>query len=110
MKRWTNLFGALLLVLFLWTGTPASAADGYLPVSVAGESVAHFDGDSDQVPSDDHNSTSHHHVTCGEQFAVAANDLPSAASTAGAREHRVRASDSFERLRQPDSELRPPIA
>ena len=109
MRRWTNLFGALLLVLFLWTGT-AAHADGYLPVAVAGESAAHFDGDEDQVPSDEHHSSPHHHVVCGEHFAVAAADLSGLALAERSRELQVCASESFERLRQPGNELRPPIA
>lgn len=109
MRRWTHLFGAILLFLFLWTGT-AAYADRYLPVAVAGESATHFDGDKDQVPSDEHNSLPHHHVTCGEHFAVAADSVPSVAHATGPSQLRVCASDSFEPLRQPDSELRPPIA
>ena len=110
MHRWFHLLGALALVLTLWTACPASAADACQPVTVSTDSAGHFAGDKDEVPSDQHRGAPHHHVSCGEHAAAAWRDVaasPLAPQTAAPELARFRSVLSG---REPDTQIRPPIA
>lgn len=110
MHRWTSLMGALMLVLMLWTGGAAHAAERFDCMPVTAEAAGHFEGDKDQVPSSPEQEVAHHHSGCnGHQVSAPANmanidlKLPSKAVTLAWREAGMPG-------RSPDTDLRPPIA
>ena len=110
MRRAAQFFGILVLALLLWTGTTARAAEGYAPITVASETVGHFAGDKDEVPSDEHQGAPHHHSICGE-YQLAAWDGASAGTIQLPRPALRRPSSHDALLgREPDGQLRPPIA
>lgn len=110
MNRWLHLLGALALILTLWTGGTARAAEGYIPVAVAAESVGHFAGDRDEVPSDQHQGVPHHHMACGEHAAAAWNASPMAAIAEPIGKPGSARPRSILNGREPDTQIRPPIA
>ena len=109
MHRWIHLLGAIALVLFVWTSTTARA-EGYMPIPVAAESAGHFAGDKDEAPSDQHDNVPHHHFTCGEHAAAARTVSPTLemAEPLGTPAL-ARALPSLDG-REPDLQIRPPIA
>ena len=110
MPRWTALLGALMLVLMIWTGSAAHAAEQLDCLPVAAETLGHFDGDSDQVPADPDQGVAHHHAGCsGHQLAgpASSNDLHSGLSSLHVPFPSLAADLAG---RTPDANLRPPIA
>ena len=110
MKRLTAIFGGLMLVLFVWMGSAAHAAQRFDCIPVSSEAPGHFEGDRDEAPAKGEKGVAHHHSGCsGHQYAApSAYELPSAsqltASTAVGWNERHATS------REPDLDLRPPIA
>lgn len=105
------MLGALMLVLMLWAGGVAHAADQAQIVPVTLEAAGHFDGDGDQSPSDRHQGTAHHHVGCGDHHQVASHDrAPAIALTPRVKSKPISRRDASDRGRSPDNLLRPPIA
>lgn len=110
MHRLTSIVGALMLVLMLWTGGAAHAAERFNCIPVTAETSGHFDGDQDQVPSSPDQDVAHHHASCnGHQLAAPTNlatidislsgkAVPLEWREAGVPDH------------GPDADLRPPIA
>lgn len=71
MHRLFALVSTLMLVLVLWTGTAAHAAEAMNCGEVVSSTAGHFEGDSDEVPSDSGKATPHHHNAChGHCMAV----------------------------------------
>ncbi len=99
-----------MLVLMLWTGGAAHAAERFDCIPVTAETIDHFDGDEDQVPSSPDQGVAHHHSGCGgHHVAAPASDasieigaldraIPLAWREAGVPGH------------DPEGDLRPPIA
>ena len=110
MIRWTHLIGALMLVFMLWTGGTAHAAEGFIPVVVAAETLGHFSGDRDEVPSDQHQGTAHHHSVCGEHQVLACSDAPETSINHSSTLPPLARRDAGKFGRDPDTQLRPPIA
>lgn len=110
MHRWIHLLGALALVLLSWTSGTARAAEGYIPIAVAAESVGHFAGDKDEVPSDQHQGIPHHHFACGEHAAAAWSNIPATALLQPIDAPCLARPNSMLSGREPDTQLRPPIA
>ena len=110
MHRWIHLLGALAFVLLLWTGGTARAAEGYIPIAVAAESVGHFAGDKDEVPSDQHNGVPHHHFACGEHAATTWSNAPAPMAVEPIGVPVLARSTFLLDGREPDGQLRPPIA
>ena len=110
MCRATQLLGFLVLALLLWTGATASAAEGYSPITVASETVGHFAGDKDEVPSDQHEGAPHHHSMCGEYQLAAWDSAPAEAVQMSRPALRLPLIDDARLGREPDAQLRPPIA
>ena len=110
MHRLLHLLGALALVLTLWTGGTARAAEGYMPIPVAVESAGHFAGDKDEVPSDQHQGVPHHHFACGEHAAAAWSNIPAAPVLQPIGEPGLARPRSILSGREPDTQIRPPIA
>lgn len=110
MFRMKALFGALMLVLMLWTGGLAHAAERVVCIPATAEAAGHYEGDDDQLPSDREQGVAHHHTGCsGHQLAAPAEQpaiilnhssgtVPLARNEAGLHDH------------DPDGQLRPPIA
>lgn len=110
MSRWTNFIGALLLVLVLWTGTSAHAAERFDCIPVTEQSAEHFEGDRDEAPDDPDDAVTHHHTGCNGHCVATPGDPAASgfsirtAKLASARQTARRAG------REPESQLRPPIA
>lgn len=111
MRRLLPLLGCLTLLLMMWTGGAAHAAEalGCASTSV-NEASVHFDGDQDQVPADSDSPVPHHHGGCHGHHA----SIPLSASPVGL----VSGDEAAIGLTiargftgtEPDSALRPPIA
>lgn len=110
MRRLLPLISAFMLVLVLWTGTAAHAAEavecGETTVAAAG----HFEGDGDEVPADSDKSTPHHHGVCHGHCAAVPADGHAADIGAPSGILQVLAPSNFLSGTPPDLALRPPIA
>lgn len=108
MRMIVASLAACMLLLSLMGGTAANASAPHCG-SVPAESVGHFDGDRDQVPSCPAKSSVHHHAPCAHSVAV---PTPEVQATHAGRDGRT----FFQRSvvappgRSPPSLLRPPIA
>ena len=109
-RWWLHLLGALALVLTLWTGGTARAAEDYAPIAVPADTVGHFAGDRDEVPTDQHQGVPHHHFACGEHAAAALNNIPAAARVRSMAATRAPGLHTMPNGREPDTQIRPPIA
>ena len=109
MPRLVALFCAVFLVLSLSTGAAGHAEQRFDCLPTASVIDGHFDGDADES-SGGGKSAMHHHSGCnGHQLASASASLTAAAypdrnSIVG------RVSLPTPHGREPDGELRPPIA
>jgi hypothetical protein len=110
ISRSKTLIGAIMLVLVLWTGGLAHAAERIEAAPMASQVLGHFEGDRDEVPSDGHQGVAHHHVPCGEHHVATPTDVPCLSSSEPREGLRLLLSESWTRGSVPDSELRPPIA
>ena len=110
MLRWTSIVGAVMLVLMLWTGGAAHAAERFSCIPVGAETTVHFDGDRDQAPSQSDSDAMHHHSGCNGHHVAAPEDNSSISirESKGATPFAWRETGMPSRI--PDSELRPPIA
>ena len=109
MTRLTSTLMALMLVLVLWTGVSAHAAERVDVVPAAVE-LGHFDGDSDHVPADQHDGVAHHHAPCADQHAAAMSDVLRVDGNRAANSCLSPECFSAALSREPDADLRPPIA
>lgn len=99
-----------MLVVLLWTGSVAHAADRVDCIPTTIEAAGHFNGDGDEWPSESEKGAAHHHGGCsGHQFAA-----PTEAATPVPTSREAVLSDGREEFglagRVPDNQLRPPIA
>lgn len=110
MRTYKALIGALMLVLMMWTGGLAHAAEQAGCIPATAESAAHFEGDDDEAPSDSDQGTAHHHWSCS------GHQLTAPSEHAGPGLQGSSASLPFPRRQaglqghDPDRQLRPPIA
>jgi hypothetical protein len=108
MRRLLPLLASFMVVLIVWSGTSAHAAEPIAPVTV--EAGTHFDGDRDQVPADDHQPAPHHHGICHADHV----GLPAALAPAGGEAADKASFQSANALDSPSAcpgaALRPPIA
>ena len=110
MTRWTTLVGTLLLVLMAWTGTSAHAAERSDCIPVTEQNVKHFDGDRDEVPFDFDPGVAHHHAGCsGHQIGAPDHSAEINLSMRSAPLIRLTV-DVSPSGREPEDQLRPPIA
>lgn len=110
MRRFFSFVSTLMLVVMLWAGTMAHAAEAMQCAEVSADAAGHFEGDGDEVPADPETGVPHHHAGChGHHVGVAAdanapeNAPASTASLALGREAMASGCD-------PGAALRPPIA
>lgn len=77
MRRLLPIVACLMLALVLFSGTRAHASEG---TGLAGaELLAHFEGDADQAPADEHEPVRHHHGLChADHIGIAAGSGQSA--------------------------------
>ena len=110
MQRLTAIFGGLMLVLFVWTGSAAHAAQRFDCIPVSSEAPGHFEGDRDEAPAKGEKGVAHHHSGCsGHQYAASAGyDLPSAPHQTSSAA--IGWNEGHATSREPDQQLRPPIA
>ena len=109
MPRWTSFLGAILLVLMLWTGGAAHAAERFENISATTEVTDPYGGDQDPVPSTPNNCATHNHSGCaGDHFA------PTSTPSIGLALPQKTASFAWHEVgvpgHSPDNALRPPIA
>ena len=64
MQRLAILFGALMFVLSVWTGSAALAAQPVECVAAFAVGVGHFEGDRDEAPSCPQSGGARHHTGC----------------------------------------------
>ena len=110
MLRWTSIVGAVMLVLMLWTGGAAHAAERFSCIPAGAEVTGHFDGDEDQAPSNSDQGTMHHHSGCNGHVVAAPVDGSTIAIIGSKRTSPFAWREIGMRSRGPESELRPPIA
>lgn len=108
MRRVLPLIAAVMVMLTLWSGTAAHAAEDLRPA--AAEMAMHFDGDGDEAPADDHGTVPHHHGIChadhvGIPAALAANQIEDAEAN---RPHDL--AEAFAASADLGAAIRPPIA
>ena len=110
MNRWTSILGALLLVLMLWTGSSARAAERFDCIPMTAEAANHYDGERDQAPTGPDQGVAHHHSCCsGHQIAAPAT----VATVEIALSERLAPfiwREAGIPGRDPDRQLRPPMA
>ena len=111
MRRLLPLLSALMLVLVLWSGTGAHAAEMMECNEVASSSDAgHFEGDGDQVPADSDKGTPHHHSACHGHCVAIPSGLGATTTYDEVREPLSMAAHDLHLGAVPDLTLRPPIA
>lgn len=110
MLRWTSLLCAMMLVLMVWTGTAAHAAERLDCIPATSETAGHYEGGGDEWPSKGETGTVHHHGGCGgHQLAMPAEGVGHV--LAGAQPATPIGWEEFGLAgRVPDDRLRPPIA
>jgi len=109
MRSWKALIGALMLVLMLWAGGLAHAAERLDCIPATAESVGHYEGDSDQLPSDRDQGVAHHHTGCSGHQLAAPAEQPAMIVNHSSKVMFAR-SDARPHGHDPDGQLRPPIA
>lgn len=110
MRRILPLVSALMLMLVLWTGSVAHAAEAFGCADLSASAEGHFDGDSDEVPADGDKATPHHHSAChghcvGTPLEDTSDALPNVAAA-----NVIAPTAAFHFGNDPGTALRPPIA
>lgn len=110
MRRWTSMIGALMLVLMLWTGGAAHAAERFDCIPVTEQSAGHFEGDRDQVPESPDQGVAHHHSGCNGHQLAAPTDTSSIALALSEQSKPLSWREAGVPGHDPENDLRPPIA
>lgn len=110
MRRLLPLISALMLVLVLWTGSAAHAAEALDCGDVASSTAGHFEGDRDQVPADSDKATPHHHSACHGHCTAVPSGAESVELDENAAGLLEGAMKDVEPGTHPDMINRPPIA
>ena len=110
MRSWKALIGTLMLVLMVWTGGLAHAAEREVCMPATTEAAGHYEGDRDQRPSDREQGAAHHHSGCsGHQLAAPAQQTALRLDHLSAAMPHAQSQTSLHG-HDPDGRLRPPIA
>ncbi|GLR47643.1 hypothetical protein [Sphingomonas astaxanthinifaciens] len=110
MRRILPFLSALMLVLVLWTGSAAQAAEAIGCAEVAASAEGHFDGDGDQVPADGDKATPHHHGACHGHCVGVSLEEGQGIVPSDMTNDKVAAAADFHGGNDPGISLRPPIA
>ena len=111
MPRWTSILGAMLLVLMLWTGSSAHAAEQFQCDATTSQQLLHVDG-NDHAPrgeSGDKDAV-HHHTGCSAHCLATAAVNGNLASPHLALSQPVDRQQGWSSGDGPALTLRPPIA
>lgn len=109
MRALFALLGATLILLSLMSGTGATAAVPCEPP--ASETLLHFEGDADEVPSCPGNGTTHHHHSgCSAHQLAATQEAVSISPAARVCAQIAISRDFLPPGHEPASELDPPRA
>ena len=110
MPTFKVLLSALFLVLMVWAGGFAHAAEPVECIPATAETAGHYEGDSDQLPLDREQGVAHHHASCnGHQLAANSAQPELLAHYSSATLPRAGNADRLGE-HDPDGDLRPPIA
>lgn len=110
MRSLRTLLSAMMLVLMLWAGGVAHAAEMVECIPAAAEAAGHYDGDGDQLPSDREQGVAHHHTGCsGHHLAAPAGVSETPMSYLGSARC-FSLNETGPPSHNPDNRLRPPIA
>ena len=110
MHRWTSLVGAMMLVLMLWTGGAAHAAERFDCMPVTTDVAGHYDGDQDQLPSSPDQGVAHHHSGCNGHHVAAPASLHTIDMSQSGKSIPLAWREAGVPGHSPDTDLRPPIA
>ena len=110
MQRWTSVIGVLMLVLMLWAGGAAHAAERFACIPVTAEPAGHFEGDEDQGPSSPDQGATHHHSGCNGHHVAAPTKPTNLDLTLSSRTVPLVWREAGMPGHSPDTDLRPPIA
>lgn len=110
MRRLLALVSALMLVLVLWTGTGAHAAEAIDCGEVAESAAGHFEGDGDEVPSDEGKAAPHHHNACHGHCVAVPSGADAAELAIDESKLLTIARARYRGSLGPDTAIRPPIA
>lgn len=110
MPSWKSFLGAMMLVLMLWTGGMAHAAERFDCMPTTSEAAGHFDGDRDETPSGRDQGVAHHHSGCSGHHVAAPSDVAPVLIGASASTAPFAWRELGVPGRGPDAQLRPPIA
>jgi len=110
MRRLAAFVCVMMAAVLLWTAGPVRAMEIVDCAEVSSEAPGHYDGDSDQVPSDPDKGAPHHHGGChGHCAAVPVGDGRADLTDLGSNAQGLRRT-SFPTGCDPGTSLRPPIA
>lgn len=109
MHRWLSLVCALAFVLCSWTSSAAYAADAFC-IPAETQSLGHYEGDRDEVPDSKEGGAAHHHTGCSGHQAPAPSTIGKLPFPLGAVVVPVPADEQRSDGREPENQLRPPIA
>lgn len=110
MHRWTSILAALMLVLMLWTGGAARAAERFDCIPVTAGAASLFAGDQGQVPASPEQCVTHQHTGCsGHHEAAPSGPIPVAV---GNSREAVPLAWGVRGMpgQDPQTQLRPPMA
>lgn len=99
-----------MLVLMLWTGVAAHAAERFDCIPVTAEVAGHFEGDRDEAPSGRDQGKAHHHSGCNGHQLAAPADQASIEISITAVAAPVARQEAGVPGHGPGAALRPPIA
>ena len=110
MRPLKTLFGTMMLVLMLWAGGVAHAAERVDCIPATAEGAGHYEGDRDQLPSDREQGAKHHHTGCSGHHLAAPARVAEAPMCYSAEARTFPRNETGPPSRDPDNQLRPPIA
>lgn len=110
MRRILPLVSALMLMLVIWTGSAAHAAEAFSCAEVAASAEGHFDGDSDEVPADGDKAAPHHHSACHGHCVGTPQEAKKGAFPGAKDASMIASTAAFQFGNDPGTALRPPIA
>lgn len=110
MQRLTAMFSILMLVLSVWAGSSAHAAERLDCIPVSAEAPGHFEGDRDEEPSQNGEGVAHHHSSCNGHQSAAAGDGAIPMLFASRHAFGGPLAERYELGQGPNTQLRPPIA
>jgi hypothetical protein len=110
MRCLANFFTAMMLVLVLWTGTAVHAAERLECIEVGSEIAVTHEGHKNQPPASTDKSITHHHTSCGGHSISPPLGVANPQTIIPERPFLDRGPAAGVPGREPENQLRPPIA